>query len=171
MWGFERTNTIQIYWTMSSNSINHSTLHSEHDWEELCVQLRNPETGTSYNRNWNQGRIDFQSDVFCWCVIVDLLIKQNIRLVYGMGRSWRTWKPNRITRTCTLSMLCSPSWAWWMSPWTRRHLKRSKLVIKKFKLNLVFPPTLFGRGENLQLCVLKFWSPWSSHNILKLILP
>ena len=31
-------------WTMSSKFINTSTLRSEHDWGDLCIQLRNEQT-------------------------------------------------------------------------------------------------------------------------------
>jgi hypothetical protein len=33
-------------WSMSSNNNNHSTLNNEHNWEDLCIQLRNLQTCT-----------------------------------------------------------------------------------------------------------------------------
>ena len=51
-------------WTMCSNIYNYSTLDNEHNWEDLCIQLRNQHTCTSNNHKLNQGRSDFQFD-FC----------------------------------------------------------------------------------------------------------
>ena len=38
-------------WTTSLNFINHSTLNSEHNLEDLCIQVRNQKTCTSNNNN------------------------------------------------------------------------------------------------------------------------
>jgi hypothetical protein len=31
----------ETYWTWTSNIINYCTLSNEHNWEDLCIQLRN----------------------------------------------------------------------------------------------------------------------------------
>ena len=36
-------------WTMYSNISNYSTLNSEHNWEDLCIEFRNQQTCTSDN--------------------------------------------------------------------------------------------------------------------------
>jgi hypothetical protein len=38
-------------WTTSSNWINYSTLDNEHNWEDLHIQFKNPQTHTSHNHN------------------------------------------------------------------------------------------------------------------------
>ena len=38
-------------WAMSSNINNYSTLNGEHNWELLCIQLRNQQTCTSNKHN------------------------------------------------------------------------------------------------------------------------
>ena len=41
-WGSK--NKQHMFWTMSSNINNYSTLNNEHNWEDLCIQLRNQQT-------------------------------------------------------------------------------------------------------------------------------
>ena len=51
----KRTNTIKTCvsrdWTVPSDFIYYSTLNSEHNWENLYIQLRNKHTCTSNNHN------------------------------------------------------------------------------------------------------------------------
>ena len=63
----------QWEWTMSSNINNHYTLTSEHNWENMCIQLRNQHTWTFDNRNQNMGApilnmiiIDYTATQVCW---------------------------------------------------------------------------------------------------------
>ena len=42
-------------WTTSSNNNNYSTLNSEHNWEDVWIQLRNQQTCTSDNYNLIRG--------------------------------------------------------------------------------------------------------------------
>ena len=55
----QRTNTIRHVFkrdcTTSSDFINYSTPNSEHNWEDLCIQLRNQQTSTSENHNLIKG--------------------------------------------------------------------------------------------------------------------
>ena len=44
---------------MSSNFINHSTFNSEHDWEGLCIHLKNQQSYTSANHNNMKGGPNF----------------------------------------------------------------------------------------------------------------
>ena len=37
--------------TVPSNLTNYLTLNSEHDWEDLCIQVRNQQTWPSDNCN------------------------------------------------------------------------------------------------------------------------
>ena len=39
------------YWTKFSNFVTHSKLNSEHNWEDLCIQLRNQQAYTSGDHN------------------------------------------------------------------------------------------------------------------------
>ena len=59
---------------MSSKINNYFTLHSEHNWENLHIQLKNQQTCTSSNYKNNKGRSDFQYG-FCICFSVDMLIQ------------------------------------------------------------------------------------------------
>ena len=83
---------------MFSNINNNSTLSSEHDWEDLCIQLRNQRTCTSDNYKWTRGGSIF-NPVFGRCFSADLQMQHEFRCVNLIGRSWRTWKTNQITPT------------------------------------------------------------------------
>jgi hypothetical protein len=50
-------------WTTSSIIHRYSTLDSENNWEDLCIQLRNQQTCTSGNHNYIKGALMF-SPVF-----------------------------------------------------------------------------------------------------------
>ena len=56
---------------MSSNIENYSTFNTEHDWEDLCLQLRNRHTCTIHHHNQIRGEFIFQSN-FCICFVEDL---------------------------------------------------------------------------------------------------
>jgi hypothetical protein len=74
---------------MSSNIHNYFTLNSEHDWEDLYIQLRNQQTCTSDNHKWIRGRSIF-NPVFGRCFSTDLQMQHEFRCVNLIGRSWRT---------------------------------------------------------------------------------
>ena len=42
-------------WTMSSNIHNYCTFNGEHNWEDLCNQLRIQKTYTPDNHNYIKG--------------------------------------------------------------------------------------------------------------------
>ena len=83
-------------WTTSSKNVNSSTLDGEHNWEDLYIQLRNPETCTSDSAKL--GREGEGVDC-CRCFIVNLLIQCAFCCVNLFGRSWGTWERNLITPT------------------------------------------------------------------------
>ena len=85
-------------WTTSSIFINYSKLSSEHNWEDLCVQLRNRQTCTSDNHNLIRGGPIF-NPVFDDCFIMDLPMQHRLRCVNLIVRSRRTWKTNGIIPT------------------------------------------------------------------------
>ena len=78
---------------------NYSTLNIEHNWEDLCIMLRNQQTCTSDNHNYIMGGPNFQSSLWT-CFIVDLLMQHKFCSVNLVGRSWRTCKMNQTTPTC-----------------------------------------------------------------------
>ena len=51
-------------WSTSSNIINYYTLNNEHNWENLCIQLRNQQTSTSSIYNQIKGNLLFLSNLF-----------------------------------------------------------------------------------------------------------
>ena len=54
-WGLENQHhegaCLNEIWIMSSNINNYSTLNSENNWEDLCIQLRNQQTCTLDDHN------------------------------------------------------------------------------------------------------------------------
>lgn len=60
-------------WITFPNINNYSTFNSEHEWEELCIRLKNQQTCTS--ENYYTEEVQFQSGS-CKCFVVDLLMQQ-----------------------------------------------------------------------------------------------
>ena len=60
-------------WTTPSNINDYSTLNIEHDWEDLCISLRNGQTRYIANVI-NQGKSNLRSG-YRKCFIVDLLMR------------------------------------------------------------------------------------------------
>ena len=82
-------------WTTSSHFSNHSTLNSEHNWENLCIfQWRHTLLITITKLR------DVQLSIqFLLMLIIDVLMQHKFHCVNQIGRSWRTWKTNWITPT------------------------------------------------------------------------
>ena len=83
--------------------VNYSTLHSEHNWEDLCIQLRNQQLCTSDNHSRNQGRSYFQCH-FCICFVANLPLQHEFCCVNMIGKCWRTWKTDQLTPTCLIGL-------------------------------------------------------------------
>ena len=81
------------------NLINCFALNSGHIWEDLCIQLNEinnhglPITITELGEQWIF--IHFLN----WCFIKDFLMQHMFCCVSLGGRSWRTWRINRIALT------------------------------------------------------------------------
>ena len=79
-----------------------SAFNSEHDWEDLCIQLKNQKRCTTDKLN----RIMVQYPIrFWWCFIIDLLMQHNFRCVNLIGRRWSTWKTDWLIPTFFIVVL------------------------------------------------------------------
>lgn len=66
----------------------HSTIYSELNQKDLCIQLKNQQTCISKN----QGRFDFQYDL-CRYFIIDLLTKHKCEDINLINGQWGTREP------------------------------------------------------------------------------
>ena len=87
----------ETYWTWTSNIITYCTLRNEHNWEDLCIQLRNKHA--ILNTKTESGGIRFSNPFFCWWFITDLLMQHKFQCVNLNSRSWRARQANPITPT------------------------------------------------------------------------
>ena len=76
---------------MSSNINDYTTLHTDYNWEDVCINLKHhQQTCTS------EGGLIFKSGFYS-CIIVDLIMQDEFRCVNLIGRIRRTWKTHQIT--------------------------------------------------------------------------
>ena len=69
---------------MSSNINDYTTLHTDYNWEDVCINLKHhQQTCTS------EGGLIFKSGFYS-CIIVDLIMQDEFRCVNLIGRIRRT---------------------------------------------------------------------------------
>ena len=68
-------------WTTSSNIYNHSTLNSEHNWEDLMYLVKKSTNMHFQCLEQNQERSDLFQSGFCRCFIIHLLMQHKFHCV------------------------------------------------------------------------------------------
>ena len=101
-WGSKSKHHIDTCLKEIGLHINHSTLNSEHSWEDLCFWSRSQQMCTFNNHKWIRGGLIF-NPIYVHAFIANATQVWCANLIV---RSWRTWKTNRITPTYLTYKIC-----------------------------------------------------------------